>query len=65
MNMLNIAVDPTKVPALTFERSPGYWQTVFRRLLSDKVAMVAAFVILLLLLLAVFGGLIKIGRAHV
>ncbi|MFZ9374375.1 MAG: ABC transporter permease, partial [Burkholderiaceae bacterium] len=58
MNMLNIAVDPAKVPAVAFERSPGYWQTVLRRLLRDKVAMVAAFVILLLVLLALFGGMI-------
>ena len=44
MNLLNIPVDPRKVPEVAFERSPGYWQTVGRRLLRDKVAMAAAFV---------------------
>jgi peptide/nickel transport system permease protein len=39
-----------------FERSPGYWQTVGRRLVRDKVAMGAALVILGLLALAVFGA---------
>lgn len=53
--MLNVAVDPAKVPAVAFERSPGYWQTVGRRLLRDKVAIGAGVVILGLLVLAVFG----------
>ena len=52
---MHIAVNPDKVPALAFERSPGYWQTVGRRLLRDKVAMAAALVVLGLLLLAAFG----------
>lgn len=39
-----------------FERSPGYWQTVGRRLVRDKVAMGAALVILSLLVLAAFGS---------
>jgi len=39
-----------------FERSPGYWQTVARRLLRDKVAVGAALVILGLFVLACFGG---------
>jgi peptide/nickel transport system permease protein len=43
------------LPATAFERSPGYWSTVGRRLLRDKVAMAAGAVVLLLLLLAVFG----------
>lgn len=38
--------------------SPGYWQTVFRRVMADRVAMFAALVILFLLVLAVFGPLI-------
>lgn len=42
-------------PAAAFERSPGYWQTVARRLVRDKVAMGAALVVLALLVLAVFG----------
>ncbi|MFD0668831.1 ABC transporter permease [Ramlibacter sp. MAHUQ-53] len=37
------------------ERSPGYWQTVGRRLARDKVAIGAALVLLLLLVLAAFG----------
>jgi peptide/nickel transport system permease protein len=39
----------------TFERSPGYWQTVGRRLLRDKVAVAAGIVILMLIGLALFG----------
>ena len=58
MNMLNITVDPRKVPDVAFERSPGYWQTVARRLLRDKVAMGAALVVLGLLVLAVFGPML-------
>ncbi len=42
------------MPAV-FERSPGYWQTVLRRLARDKVAIGAGLVVLLLLVLAVFG----------
>ncbi|MCU0814199.1 MAG: ABC transporter permease [Burkholderiaceae bacterium] len=53
--MLNVAVDTSKVPAVAFERSPGYWQTVGRRFLRDPVAVGAAIVVLLLLGLAVFG----------
>ena len=53
--MLNVAVDASKVPAVAFERSPGYWQTVGRRFVRDPVAVGAAVVILLLLGLAVFG----------
>ena len=56
--MLNIAVDPAKVPAVVPERSPGYWQTVFRRFLRDPVAIVAGVMILFLLLLAAFGPLL-------
>lgn len=43
------------IPGAAFERSPGYWQTVLRRLVRDKVAMSAALVVLALLVLAVFG----------
>ncbi|MCA3210964.1 MAG: ABC transporter permease [Burkholderiales bacterium] len=52
---MNIAVDPRKLPALAFERSPGYWSTVLRRFARDPVAMVAAAVVLALILLALFG----------
>lgn len=55
MNMLNIAVDAAKVPAVALQRSPGYWQTVGLRLLRDRVAIGAAVVVVLLLLLAVAG----------
>jgi peptide/nickel transport system permease protein len=53
-----VAVDPAKVPTVAFERSPGYWQTVLRRLRRDRVAMAAALIVLVLLVLAVFGNLI-------
>lgn len=53
--MLNITVDTKKIPSLDTERSAGYWQNVFARLVRDKVAMFAAFVILCLLIMAVFG----------
>jgi peptide/nickel transport system permease protein len=52
---MNVAVDPRKVPEVTFERSPGYWTTVLRRFVRDPVAMVAAVVVLTLILLALFG----------
>ena len=58
MNMLNITVDPRKVPEVAFERSPGYWQTVARRLLRDKVAMGAALVVLVLVILALCGPML-------
>jgi peptide/nickel transport system permease protein len=38
--------------------SPGYWQTVFRRVMADRVAMFAGLIILFLLCLALFGPLI-------
>ncbi len=53
--MLNITVDTKKIPSLDTERSAGYWQNVLSRLVRDKVAMFAAFVILCLLLMAVLG----------
>ena len=37
MNMLNITVDSAKVPSLPTQRSPGYWQTVLRRLSRDAL----------------------------
>ena len=52
---MNIAVDPRKVPEVAFERSPGYWTTVLRRFVRDPIAMVAAAVVLVLILLALFG----------
>ena len=56
MNMLNIAVDASKVPAVALQRSPGYWQTVGQRLLRDRLAIGAAVVVALLLLMALAGS---------
>jgi peptide/nickel transport system permease protein len=56
--MSSLAAQSPPVVELAFERSPGYWQTVFARLLRDKVAMGAALVIFGLLILAVLGPLI-------
>jgi peptide/nickel transport system permease protein len=53
--MLNVTVDASKVPAPVFERSPGYWQTVGRRLVRDPVAVGAAVVVLCLFTLALIG----------
>jgi len=53
--MLNITVDTKKIPSLDIERSAGYWQNVISRLVRDKVAMFAAFVILCLLIMAILG----------
>jgi peptide/nickel transport system permease protein len=55
MNMLNVAVDASKVPALRMERSPGYWQTVGRRFVRDPAALIAAAMIFFLLILVVLG----------
>jgi peptide/nickel transport system permease protein len=52
---MNVAVDASKIPAPIFERSPGYWASVFRRFRRDPVAVAAALVVLVLLALAVFG----------
>ena len=52
---MNIAVDVTKIPAPIFERSPGYWSSVFRRFRRDPVALFAAGVVAVLVLLALFG----------
>lgn len=56
--MPNLSAHAVPAPTVVFERSPGYWQTVFSRLLRDKVAMGAALIILTLLILAVFGPLL-------
>ena len=52
---MNIAVDATKIPAPIFERSPGYWTSVFRRFRRDPVALFAAGVVAVLVLMALFG----------
>ena len=53
--MADLALDPAKAMPLPFERSPGYWETVGRRLLRDPAALVAAAMIGVLLLLVAFG----------
>ena len=52
------AVDAARLGAPVPQRSPGYWQTVARRFLRDKVAVAAAVALLLLLLLAALGPLL-------
>ena len=52
---MHIAVDPQKLPELAMQKSAGYWQTVGRRFIQQKVAVAAALVVLVLLVLAVFG----------
>lgn len=56
--MTQIAANSAQATATSFERSPGYWQTVARRFARDKVAVGAAVVVVLLLLLAVFGPML-------
>jgi peptide/nickel transport system permease protein len=58
MSSVSIAPEPAQAASagLPAERSPGYWQTVFRRLRRDRVAMGAALVIVVLLVLAIGGG---------
>jgi len=43
------------VAAAAVQTSPGYWHSVLRRLLADRVAMAAGLVVLALLALALFG----------
>ena len=52
---MHIAVDPQKLPELAMQKSAGYWQTVGRRFMQQKVAVAAALVVLVLLVLAAFG----------
>lgn len=52
---MHITIDPKKLPEPVMQRSAGYWQTVGRRFLQEKVAVAAALVVLVLLVLAIFG----------
>jgi peptide/nickel transport system permease protein len=52
------ASHPATPAVAVFERSPGYWRTVGRRLVRDKVAIGAGIVVCALLLMAVLGSLI-------
>ncbi len=55
MNSLTLPTDPVaQVQPLPEQRSHGYWSSVLQRLLRDRVAMAAAFVIVLLMLVAIF-----------
>jgi peptide/nickel transport system permease protein len=56
--MVDLAIDAARVPPLPFERSPGYWESVGRRLLRDPTALAAAAMIGALLLLVAFGPLL-------
>ena len=52
---MHITVDPQKLPELAMQKSAGYWQTVGRRFMQQKIAVFAALVVLVLLVLAIFG----------
>ncbi len=56
--MADLAIDAPRVTALPFERSPGYWESVGRRLLRDPTALAAGAMIGVLLLLVAFGPLL-------
>lgn len=64
MNSLEAAIDPAKLPAVRFEHSAGYWQTVLRRFAHDRLAVFAAIVIVLLLVLACFGAWLAPGDPY-
>ena len=49
------ALTATQSAVQPLERSPGYWQSVLKRLVKDKVALGAGFVILMLFVMAIFG----------
>ncbi|QET01436.1 MULTISPECIES: ABC transporter permease [Cupriavidus] len=50
---MDLTLDKRTAP-LAVQRSPGYWATVGRRLLRNKLAMVAAFILIALILMALF-----------
>jgi peptide/nickel transport system permease protein len=45
-------------PVVAATRTRGYWSGVFRRLRRDKVAMICAFILLAIVLMAIFAPLI-------
>ena len=53
----SITTGPTLV-SIPIERSPGYWRSVLNRLVRDRFAMGALFVILVLLAMAILGAAI-------
>jgi len=54
---MEMTLDNTAAPAVV-ERSLGYWTTVGRRLLRNKLAMAAALILLALILVALFAPLL-------
>ncbi len=54
---MEMTLDNIAAPA-ALERSPGYWTTVGRRLLRNKLAMGAALILLALILVAIFAPLL-------
>ncbi|NSX03227.1 ABC transporter permease [Cupriavidus gilardii] len=54
---MEMTLDNAAAPA-AMERSPGYWATVGRRLLRNKLAMAAALILLALIVLAIFAPLL-------
>lgn len=52
------------VAPLAIEHSPGYWATVVRRLLRNKVAMAAALILIALVLMAVFAPALMPGDPY-
>lgn len=53
--MLQATVEPpVELAPREFQRSPGYWRTVGRRFLAERLAVAAGVVLLLLLTMAVF-----------
>lgn len=54
---MEITLDNAAAPAAV-ARSPGYWYTVGRRLLRNKLAMGAALILLALILVAIFAPLL-------
>jgi len=55
VNTTALPIEDVLPAPLAPERSPGYWATVGRRFLRDRIAVAAALVVLLLLVLAAFG----------
>lgn len=58
MNLLTPAAPATVDIAQTVANSPGYWATVMARLSRDKVTLFFGFLLLLIVLMAIFAPLI-------
>ncbi|BDB23951.1 ABC transporter permease [Cupriavidus sp. P-10] len=55
---MQMTLDNRSQAAPAVQRSPGYWATVGRRLLRNKLAMLAALVLLALVLMALFAPML-------